>query len=64
MANVFGLEKPTFFLAKSDIFNPECTEEGEGGGSNGLGNTPKNTIFLFFIGESKSFRTHIKHKTT
>ena len=35
MAIAFWPWKPYFFLAKNDIFIPNCTEEG---GSTGLGN--------------------------
>ena len=45
MAIVFGLQKPDFFLAKSDIWIPKCTERG--GGSTGLGNIPKKIYQCF-----------------
>ena len=33
-------------LAKIHIIIPKCTEEGGRGGSTGLGNIPKKTLFL------------------
>ena len=42
VANVFGLENPTF-LAKSDIFIPKCTQ---GVGSASLGNIPLHEVLI------------------